>query len=192
MISALQNPHKPFIPYRASKLTRILQNSLNGDAKIALIATISKASSNINETISTLQFASRCREIQLKPQINYLQNDDSEEENETHSQAPSLSENQQSVKEFNYDSESVLTKNNQLLQQQKEYSELLGYVFELIPTLKKYITDKIPDIHSVRENYLSEILEELRNKVKIEDLNINEAETRSYLKNQELLEGLFF
>ena len=69
VIAALSSTHRSFVPYRSSKLTRALQNSLNADSRIAVIATISQSPSNINETISTLMFASRCRDIYLKPQI---------------------------------------------------------------------------------------------------------------------------
>ena len=48
-----------FISFRESKLTRILQNSLKGDSKIAILATVSSREEDIHETISTLQFANR-------------------------------------------------------------------------------------------------------------------------------------
>ena len=70
VIAALSSTHRNYIPYRSSKLTRALQNSLNADSRVAVIATISQSPSNINETISTLMFASRCRDIHLKPQLN--------------------------------------------------------------------------------------------------------------------------
>ncbi|CAH2353571.1 kinesin-like protein Cin8p [[Candida] railenensis] len=57
------------IPYRESKLTRLLQDSLGGQTKTALIATISPAKVNSEETTSTLEYASRAKNIQNKPQI---------------------------------------------------------------------------------------------------------------------------
>lgn len=56
------------IPYRESKLTRLLQDSIGGKTKTALIATISPAKINIEETVSTLEYASRAKNIQNKPQ----------------------------------------------------------------------------------------------------------------------------
>lgn len=58
------------IPYRESKLTRLLQDSLGGQTKTCIIATVSPARSNLEETISTLDYAFRAKNIRNKPQIN--------------------------------------------------------------------------------------------------------------------------
>ncbi|GKU03902.1 kinesin family member 11 [Fusarium langsethiae] len=58
------------IPYRESKLTRLLQDSLGGRTKTCIIATISPAKSNLEETISTLEYAFRAKNIKNKPQMN--------------------------------------------------------------------------------------------------------------------------
>jgi kinesin family protein 11 len=60
------------IPYRESKLTRLLQDSLGGRTKTCLIATVSPAKSNLEETISTLDYAFRAKNIRNKPQINSM------------------------------------------------------------------------------------------------------------------------
>lgn len=60
------------IPYRESKLTRLLQDSLGGRTKTCIIATISPAKSNLEETISTLDYAFRAKNIKNKPQVNPL------------------------------------------------------------------------------------------------------------------------
>lgn len=60
----------PHIPYRESKLTRLLQESLGGRTKTSIIATISSASSNVDETLSTLDYAHRARHITNRPEIN--------------------------------------------------------------------------------------------------------------------------
>ncbi|WYZ44399.1 hypothetical protein EsH8_VII_000835 [Colletotrichum jinshuiense] len=62
------------IPYRESKLTRLLQDSLGGQTKTCIIATISPAKSNLEETISTLDYAFRAKNIRNKPQVNALIN----------------------------------------------------------------------------------------------------------------------
>jgi kinesin family member 11 len=62
------------VPYRESKLTRLLQDSLGGRTKTCIIATISPAKSNLEETISTLDYAFRAKNIRNKPQINQLIN----------------------------------------------------------------------------------------------------------------------
>lgn len=60
------------IPYRESKLTRLLQDSLGGRTKTCIIATVSPAKSNLEETISTLDYAFRAKNIKNKPQVNSL------------------------------------------------------------------------------------------------------------------------
>nr|XP_021149439.1 kinesin-like protein KIF11 [Columba livia] len=60
----------PHIPYRESKLTRILQDSLGGRTKTSIIATVSPASINLEETLSTLEYAHRAKNIMNKPEIN--------------------------------------------------------------------------------------------------------------------------
>lgn len=60
----------PHIPYRESKLTRLLQESLGGRTKTSIIATISPASVNLEETLSTLDYAHRAKNITNRPEIN--------------------------------------------------------------------------------------------------------------------------
>jgi kinesin family protein 11 len=60
------------IPYRESKLTRLLQDSLGGRTKTCIIATVSPARNNLEETISTLDYAFRAKNIRNKPQINSI------------------------------------------------------------------------------------------------------------------------
>lgn len=62
------------IPYRESKLTRLLQDSLGGRTKTCIIATLSPAKSNLEETISTLDYAFRAKNIKNKPQLNQAVN----------------------------------------------------------------------------------------------------------------------
>ncbi|RUS72535.1 hypothetical protein EGW08_019702 [Elysia chlorotica] len=73
VISALgeESDHKrKHIPYRDSKLTRILQDSLGGNSHTLMIACVSPADSNIEETLNTLRYADRARKIKNKPIIN--------------------------------------------------------------------------------------------------------------------------
>lgn len=60
----------PHIPYRESKLTRLLQESLGGRTKTSIIATVSPASINLEETLSTLDYAHRAKNITNRPEIN--------------------------------------------------------------------------------------------------------------------------
>lgn len=58
------------IPYRDSKLTRLLQDSLGGNSKTIMIANIGPASMNYEETIITLRYAYRAKSIKNKPVKN--------------------------------------------------------------------------------------------------------------------------
>ncbi|KAL7751258.1 Kinesin- motor protein [Sorochytrium milnesiophthora] len=58
------------IPYRDSKLTKLLQDSLGGSTNTRIIATVSPAWCNVDETVSTLDYAHRAKNIHNKPQIN--------------------------------------------------------------------------------------------------------------------------
>ncbi|TIA85651.1 hypothetical protein E3P99_03929 [Wallemia hederae] len=76
VISALGDPSKAraktYIPYRDSKLTRLLQDSLGGNAQTAMIACVSPAEYNTNETINTLKYANRARNIKNKAEVNQV------------------------------------------------------------------------------------------------------------------------
>lgn len=61
-----------YIPYRDSKLTRILQSSLGGNARTAILCAITPASDYIEESISTLKFASRAKVVATKPRVNEI------------------------------------------------------------------------------------------------------------------------
>lgn len=62
--------NSPHIPYRESKLTHLLQDSLGGKTKTCIIATISPSSGNFEETMSTLDYAHRAKNIKNKPEVN--------------------------------------------------------------------------------------------------------------------------
>nr|XP_027192618.1 kinesin-like protein KIN-4A isoform X1 [Cicer arietinum] len=74
VISALGDEKKRkegvHVPYRDSKLTRLLQDSLGGNSKTVMIACISPADINFEETLNTLKYANRARNIQNKPVAN--------------------------------------------------------------------------------------------------------------------------
>uniref|UniRef100_A0A7S3Y799 Kinesin motor domain-containing protein n=1 Tax=Lotharella globosa TaxID=91324 RepID=A0A7S3Y799_9EUKA len=71
VMKKLSEKNKGHIPYRNSKLTRILQNSLSGQAAVAVVCCISPSSNNLEETISTLKFAARAKRIKASVKVNY-------------------------------------------------------------------------------------------------------------------------
>eukprot|EP00466_Bigelowiella_natans_P016051 jgi/Bigna1/74774/fgenesh1_pg.31_\ len=80
VIKALVSKRAKHIPFRDSRLTRLLQNSLGGntktvmflshDSKDANVANLGPAASNFEETMSTLRYASRAKSIKNKPRVN--------------------------------------------------------------------------------------------------------------------------
>ncbi|XP_047976646.1 kinesin-like protein KIN-5D [Salvia hispanica] len=62
--------HSGHIPYRDSKLTRLLRDSLGGKTKTCIIATISPSIHCLEETLSTLDYAHRAKNIKNKPEVN--------------------------------------------------------------------------------------------------------------------------
>ncbi|XP_021819053.1 kinesin-like protein KIN-5B [Prunus avium] len=62
--------HSTHIPYRDSKLTRLLRDSLGGKTKTCIIATISPTAQCMEETLSTLDYACRAKNIKNKPEAN--------------------------------------------------------------------------------------------------------------------------
>ena len=70
VISSLVDGKTTHIPYRDSKLTRLLQDSLGGNTKTVMIAACSPADYNHEETLSTLRYAARAKAIKNKPVVN--------------------------------------------------------------------------------------------------------------------------
>jgi kinesin family protein 4/21/27 len=72
VISALAEPQKSrgHIPYRDSKLTRILQDSLGGNSKSLFLCCVSPIYIDLMESLGALRYANRARRIQNKPVVN--------------------------------------------------------------------------------------------------------------------------
>uniref|UniRef100_A0A8D2N0F2 Kinesin family member 27 n=1 Tax=Zonotrichia albicollis TaxID=44394 RepID=A0A8D2N0F2_ZONAL len=73
VISALGDPKRKsvHIPYRDAKITRILKDSLGGNAKTVMIACISPSSLDFDESLNSLKYANRVKNIRNKPVVNY-------------------------------------------------------------------------------------------------------------------------
>jgi len=70
VIYALTDKKSTHVPYRDSKLTRILSESLGGNSKTCLVITCSPSPFNDQETVSTMRFGSRARSIKNRPKVN--------------------------------------------------------------------------------------------------------------------------
>ncbi|KAH9758942.1 kinesin-like protein KIN-7I [Citrus sinensis] len=75
VIRKLSKGRNAHIPYRDSKLTRILQNSLGGNARTAIICTMSPARSHVEQSRNTLLFASCAKEVATNAQVNVVMSD---------------------------------------------------------------------------------------------------------------------
>ncbi|KAL0900329.1 hypothetical protein Bca101_084290 [Brassica carinata] len=72
VISKLTDVKASHVPYRDSKLTRILQSSLSGHDRVSLICTVTPASSSSEETHNTLKFAHRAKHIEIQAEQNKI------------------------------------------------------------------------------------------------------------------------
>ena len=70
VISALVDRKSTHIPYRDSKLTRLLEDSLGGNSKTVMVANVGPASYNYEESLTTLRYANRAKRIKNKPRVN--------------------------------------------------------------------------------------------------------------------------
>ncbi|KAL4003536.1 Kinesin motor domain family protein [Acanthocheilonema viteae] len=72
VIASLTDPNATgrHIPYRVTKITRLLQDSLGGNSYTVMIACVSPADTNADETLSTLRYADRAKHIKNKPTVN--------------------------------------------------------------------------------------------------------------------------
>ncbi|GMH16689.1 hypothetical protein Nepgr_018530 [Nepenthes gracilis] len=75
VIRNLSKGRNGHVPYRDSKLTRILQNSLGGNSRTAIICTLSPAHSHIEQSRNTLLFASCAKEVTTTAQVNVVMSD---------------------------------------------------------------------------------------------------------------------
>ncbi|CAK7346273.1 unnamed protein product [Dovyalis caffra] len=75
VIRKLSKGRNGHIPYRDSKLTRILQNSLGGNARTAIICTLSPSRSHVEQSRNTLLFASCAKEVSTNAQVNVVMSD---------------------------------------------------------------------------------------------------------------------
>ncbi|KAI3518767.1 hypothetical protein L1887_07579 [Cichorium endivia] len=77
VISKLSDGKSAHIPYRDSKLTRLLQSSLSGHGRVSLICTVTPSSSNSEETHNTLKFAHRAKHIEIQAAQNKINDEKS-------------------------------------------------------------------------------------------------------------------
>ncbi|XP_017531878.3 kinesin-like protein KIF27 isoform X1 [Manis javanica] len=84
VISALGDPRRKssHIPYRDAKITRLLKDSLGGSAKTVMMTCVSPSSSDFDESLNSLKYANRVRNIRNKPTLNFSPESDRKDEME--------------------------------------------------------------------------------------------------------------
>jgi len=163
----------PHIPYRESKLTRLLQDSLGGRTKTSIIATISPAGINLEETLSTLDYAHRAKNITNKPEVN-----------QKLSKKAVLKEYTEEIERLRKDLMASREKNGVFLANEN-YQEMINQ----IEVQSQEITEKIGAIKALKEEMdkkeemFEEVSAELEEKsAELEATNIKLTETEQTLE----------
>ncbi|KAK7109010.1 hypothetical protein V1264_013129 [Littorina saxatilis] len=162
--------HRPHVPYRESKLTRLLQDSLGGRTKTSIIATISPASVNLEETLSTLDYAFRAKNITNRPEINQRLTKKTllKEYNE---EIERLRRDLQAAREKNgiyIAEENYVAMQNKIAQQEDSINELEGKIAA--------VTDEMNKLSEMFSDTKQE-LEDTSNKLTITSGNLDKATT---------------
>lgn len=136
VISALGDPRRrgSHIPYRDAKITRLLKDSLGGSAKTVMITCVSPSSLDFDESLNSLKYANRARNIRNKPTLNFSPESDRMDEMELEikllrealqsQQASSISQTSQIHREGTPEKNKILSLEEQVAQLQ---GECLGY-----------------------------------------------------------------
>lgn len=171
-----------YIPYRDSKLTRLLQDSLGGKTKTFIVATISPSSLCIDETLGTLDYVYRAKNIKNKPEINakttkQVKIRDLNNEIQKLKNALTLSREKKGVyldnDEYNniqnslkQNQEIIIEKNKILIQKTKEINHLLAVMDHTddakkqVLHLAKNIMGKYKAIQTVHDYMINKMTEE--------------------------------
>uniref|UniRef100_A0A8C7UI56 Kinesin-like protein n=1 Tax=Oncorhynchus mykiss TaxID=8022 RepID=A0A8C7UI56_ONCMY len=154
---------RPHVPYRESKLTRILQDSLGGRTKTSIIATVSPASINLEETLSTLEYANRAKNIMNKPEVN-----------QKLTKRTLIKEYTEEIERLKRDLAATRDKNGVYLSSEN-YESMAG----LISSQEEHITEYTEKIASVEEELkrVFELFEDSKDKL---DQCINDLEEKNH------------
>ncbi|XP_046563790.1 kinesin-like protein KIF11-B [Haliotis rubra] len=186
--------HAPHVPYRESKLTRLLQDSLGGRTKTSIIATISPASCNLEETLSTLDYAHRAKNITNRPEVNQKLTKKAllKEYNE---EIERLRRDLQAVREKNgiyLAEENYVAMQNKISQQEdsiQEFEEKITALTEEMTSLSELFTDTKKELEETSEQLTvtTKNLEETT--VTLQETQVNLKHTTQDRDEQQFLVG---
>ncbi|XP_010008683.1 PREDICTED: kinesin-like protein KIF27, partial [Nestor notabilis] len=181
VISALGDPKRKsvHVPYRDAKITRILKDSLGGNARTVMITCISPSSSDFDESLNSLKYANRAKNIRNKPVVNY--NPDQDRIDEMELEIRLLREalqnqqvNNQCSHNVNQEKNHISSLEEQLTQLQVQYFSYRTCVDEAFPFLVD-LNDNISLQRSQRDRLQSWIT--MVQEVRKEDLMMQKADT---------------
>ncbi|XP_054141787.1 kinesin-like protein KIF27 [Melozone crissalis] len=181
VISALGDPKRKsvHIPYRDAKITRILKDSLGGNAKTVMITCISPSSLDFDESLNSLKYANRVKNIRNKPVVNYNPEKDRIDEMELEIRLlrealQSQQARNQQLHDLNEEKAHISSLEEQLTRLQAQCFGYRNCVDEALP----FLVDLYDDVslrRSQRDRLQSWIT--MVQKVKKEALTIQEADT---------------
>lgn len=165
VISALGDPRRKssHIPYRDAKITRLLKDSLGGSAKTVMIACVSPSSSDFDESLNSLKYANRARNIRNKPTLNFSPESDRMDEMEfeikllreaLQSQQASISQSSQIPREETPDKNRIHSLEEQVAQLQGEclgYQNYIEEAFTFLVDLKDAVRLNQKQQHKLQE-----------------------------------------
>uniref|UniRef100_A0A8D2P4Y6 Kinesin family member 27 n=1 Tax=Zosterops lateralis melanops TaxID=1220523 RepID=A0A8D2P4Y6_ZOSLA len=181
VISALGDPKRKsvHIPYRDAKITRILKDSLGGNAKTVMITCISPSSLDFDESLNSLKYANRAKNIRNKPVVNYNPEKDRIDEMELEIRLlrealQSQQVSNQHLHDLNEEKARISSLEEQLTRLQVQYFSYRNCVDEAFPFLVD-LNDDVSLRRSQRDRLQSWIT--MVQKVRREALTIQETDT---------------
>ncbi|XP_040612015.1 kinesin-like protein KIF27 [Mesocricetus auratus] len=165
VISALGDPRRKssHIPYRDAKITRLLKDSLGGSAKTVMITCVSPSSSDFDESLNSLKYANRARNIRNKPTLNFSPESDRMDEMEfeikllreaLQSHQASISQTSQTPSEGASDHNRIHSLEEQVAQLQEEclgYQDCIEQAFAFLVDLKDAVRLNQKQQHKLQE-----------------------------------------
>lgn len=165
VISALGDPRRKsaHIPYRDAKITRLLKDSLGGSAKTVMITCVSPSSSDFDESLNSLKYANRARNIRNKPTLNFSPESDRMDEMEfeikllreaLQSHQASISQTSQTPSEGIPDQNRLHSLEEQVTQLQEEclgYQDCVEQAFAFLVDLKDAVRLNQKQQHKLQE-----------------------------------------
>ncbi|XP_075825557.1 kinesin-like protein KIF27 [Microtus pennsylvanicus] len=165
VISALGDPRRKsaHIPYRDAKITRLLKDSLGGSAKTVMITCVSPSSSDFDESLNSLKYANRARNIRNKPTLNFSPESDRMDEMEfeikllreaLQSHQASISQTSQTPSEGIPDQNRLHSLEGQVTQLQEEclgYQDCIEQAFAFLVDLKDAVRLNQKQQHKLQE-----------------------------------------